>query len=421
VWRLHAIALSLLAAACCAAPAQAGPLGWSDPVTVARPGGSDVRTTATAVARDGSSRIAWAEANGAIASVRVAASGQVGAIRTVATGQGGEVRGLQMVATDRDEFVLVWATGTSLRYAAAHNRELFQRVHTFAHVGSYTSATPDIAALHGGTVAAIWRDFDFRRRDVVRYARRAPGRSFGTAHALRAGVYPQVEPTPDGGAVVAMEIGPIGHRTSVVASARRGAPAPGAFASVAGGVRFHRLASSRRARSVVLLWTTREQTPRVRARQVWPRVGTAYDVPGGPHPATFEAPQLGLGYAGEAIAAWPQYDNGYFDVASHGSPGGGPWSSATPLETQATGETGQAAIVFRPAGGAFVLYQSTIRQPGPVADQVVVVDPGQPAPVQAGALGPATSLGGLSSDWGGGAQLAAWPAPGGVSITFRRD
>ena len=235
--RLSAIPVCVLLAACCAAPAQAGPLGWSDPVTVARPGGSDARFTVTAVAPDGSSRIAWNEAGGAIASVRVTADGRVGAVRTVATGQGTDVRGLQMVATDRYEFVLVWTTGKSLRYAAAHNRESFQHVHTIARVGGYTSATPDIAALHGGTVAAIWRDYDFRRRDVVRYARRAPGRSFGAAHALRAGVYPQVAPTPDGGAVVAMEVGPIGHRTTYVASARRGAPAPGRHARAAARTR----------------------------------------------------------------------------------------------------------------------------------------------------------------------------------------
>jgi hypothetical protein len=325
-----------------------------------------------------------------------------------------------MVATDRYEFVLAWASGTSLRYAAAHNREVFQHVHTFARVGSYTSATPDLAALHGGTVAAIWRDYAYRRHDVIRYARRAPGRSFGTAHAMRSGVYPQLEPTPDGGAVVAIELGRLGHRTTYVATARRGAPVPGAFAPVAGHVRFHRLAASRRARSVVLLWTTREHAPRVRARQVWPHVGSAFDMPGGPHPATFDAPQLRLGYGGEAIAAWPQYDNGYHEIASLASPGGGPWSTAAPLETQATGSTGPPAIVFRPAGGGFVLYQRSRQQAGPVVYDVVVVDPNEPAPAQAQALGPGLVLGGLSGDWGGGAQVAAWPAPGGTSITFRR-
>lgn len=418
--RLVTLTLSLLVAACCATAAKAGPLGWSDPVTVARTGGSAVRATATAVAPDGSSRIAWTEAGGSIASVRVTADGRVGVVRTVATGQGGDVRGFQMVATDRYEFVLVWATGTSLRYAAAHNRELFRHVHTVARVGSYTSATPDVAALHGGTVAAIWRDYAYRRQDVIRYARRAPGRSFGRARALRAGVYPHVEPTPDGGAVVAIQVGSIGHRTSHVATARRGAPVPGAFASVAGRVRFHRLASSRRARSAVLLWTTREQPPRVRARQVWPRLGKAFDVPGGPHPASFEAPQMRLGYGGEAIAAWPQYDDGYREVGSLAPAGGGPWSNAAALETDSTGETGPAEIVFRPFGGGFVLYPRTRRQTGPVAYEVAVVDPGRPAPAQADALGPGTALRGLSSGWGGGAQVAAWPAPGGASIAFRR-
>jgi hypothetical protein len=50
---------------------------------------------------------------------------------------------------------------------------------------------------------------------------------------------------------------------------------------------------------------------------------------------------------------------------------------------------------------------------------VVVTDPGDPAPARAGALGPSAGLG-VSGDYGGGAQVAAWAAPGGVSIAFRR-
>lgn len=403
-----------------AAPAaHAAPLGWNDPVDVVRPGAAaEARLTATAVAPDGSSRVAWTDASGVVSAVRVTADGRVGVPQVVATGQGTDVRGMQMVATDRDDVVLVWARGTTLRYAAAHLRDAFHGSRVLAHA-NYTSATPDIAALHGGTVAAIWRDYAYGSDDVVRYARRAPGRSFGAAHALRPGVYPQVEATPDGGAVVAMEVGPLGHRATLVGRARPGASVPSGFAAVPGRVRFHRLAASRRVRRVELLWTTRESTTRVRAREVWPDVGVTRDVPGAPHPATYEAPQFALGYAGEAVAAWPQYDQGFHDVVSR-SVAGGPFDVPAPLETTAVGQTGVPQVLFDPVGGSAVLYARSREQAGPPVYDIVAADPATPAPAIAPVLGPTSSFAGLSGGYGGGAQVAAWPAGDGVSVAFRR-
>jgi hypothetical protein len=183
-----------------AAVVDAAPFGFTDPVQV---GDTPVVIDVAAAGPAGTGVVAWLDVAGEIHAVRIAANGVVGADHTVARGQG-TARGLRAVITDRGEIVLVWSSFSRERNAvvqiAASAAGTWGNLHTLGVVGSYTAATPKIAALSGGTVAAIWRDRQTPNgNDTVRYARRAPGRPFGAGRSLgHDGIYPDVAPTAAG-------------------------------------------------------------------------------------------------------------------------------------------------------------------------------------------------------------------------------
>ena len=87
------------------------------------------------------------------------------------------------------------STSGLMRYAVAAKGIGFSGARTLASVGVSSSATPQAAALRGGTVAVLFRDVrSGTSHGVLRYARRAPGGTFGSARSLGVdGVQPQVE------------------------------------------------------------------------------------------------------------------------------------------------------------------------------------------------------------------------------------
>ena len=189
---------------------------------------------------------------GRVWAARVRADGSLGSPLPAGSGQI-DVRDVQVAVTDRGELVVVWAAlvnrgngGSAVRYAVAAPGRSFSGARTLAAVGSNTGATPRMAALRGGTVAVIFRDTrPPRTGGVLRYARRAPHGSFGTARSLgRDGVGPEIQASPGGGALLAWGQGPLTRRALVVASAQRGAPLPGLATSVAGSVRSITLTAS---------------------------------------------------------------------------------------------------------------------------------------------------------------------------------
>jgi hypothetical protein len=138
---------------------------------------------------------------------RVRADGTTGSPLPAASGQR-VARDVQVAVTDRGEVVVVWAAlldrsgRSAVRYAVAAPGRSFSGARTLAAVGSYSAATPRIAALRGGTVAVIFRDTrPSGSSGVLRYARRAPHGAFGPARSLgRDGVGPQIAAAPGGGA-----------------------------------------------------------------------------------------------------------------------------------------------------------------------------------------------------------------------------
>ena len=143
------------------------------------------------------------------------ADGSLGSPLPAGSGQA-DVRDVQVAVTDRGELVVVWAAlvnrsngGSAVRYAVAAPGRSFSGARTLAAVGSNTGATPRMAALRGGTVAVIFRDTrPPRTGGVLRYARRAPHGSFGTARSLgRDGVGPEIQASPGGGALLAWGAG----------------------------------------------------------------------------------------------------------------------------------------------------------------------------------------------------------------------
>ena len=143
--------------------------------------------------------VAFADRSGRVWAARVRADGSLGSPLPAGSGQI-DVRDVQVAVTDRGELVVVWAAlvnrsngGSAVRYAVAAPGRSFSGARTLAAVGSNTGATPRMAALRGGTVAVIFRDTrPPRTGGVLRYARRAPHGSFGTARSLgRDGVGPR--------------------------------------------------------------------------------------------------------------------------------------------------------------------------------------------------------------------------------------
>ena len=264
---LLASAVALLALVASSVAAAAPPAGFTPPQTV----GSGLPVSGAIVAADAAggqpAAVAFADRSGRIWAARVRADGSLGSPLPAGSGQA-DVRDVQVAVTDRGELVVVWAAlvnrsngGSAVRYAVAAAGRSFSGARTLAAVGSNTGATPRMAALRGGTVAVIFRDTrPPRAGGVLRYARRAPHGSFGTARSLgRDGVGPEIQASPGGGALLAWGQGPLSRRALAVASAQRGAPLPAAATSVAGSVRSITLTASADGTAWVT-WTRRDSS-----------------------------------------------------------------------------------------------------------------------------------------------------------------
>jgi hypothetical protein len=159
--------------------------------------------------------------------------------------------------------VVLWASTGRIRFAVAPSGRSFSGSHALAAVASHTAATPRMAALRGGTVAVIFRD-----RGALRYARRAPGGTFGPVRSLgHDGVAPEIRATPGGGALLAWARGPLTRRALEVATARRGAALPGRGTSVAGRIRAFTLATGDDGTAWVA-WTRRDTATTGFARRI---------------------------------------------------------------------------------------------------------------------------------------------------------
>ncbi len=257
----------VLALATCPMATAAAPSGFTPPQTV----GAGVQVSGAIVAADAAggrpAAVAFADRSGRVWAARVRADGSVGSPLPAGGGQI-DVRDVQVAVTDRGELVVVWAAligrhtrGSAVRYAVAAPGRSFSGARRLAAVGSNTSATPRIAALKGGTVAVIFRDtHPPSQGGVLRYARRGPHGSFGTARSLgRDGVSPEIQASPGGGALLAWAQGPLTRRALMVASAPRGAPLPGRPSSVAGSVRSITLTASSDGTAWVT-WTRRDHS-----------------------------------------------------------------------------------------------------------------------------------------------------------------
>src|SRR3954453_14574736 len=236
------VAALLLAVSSVAAAAP--PSGFTAPATL----GANLHVASVVAAADAAggegAAVAFADSTGGVWAARVRPEGALGAPLPAASGQL-DVRDTSVVVTDRGELLVVWAAladrggNAAGRSAFAKPGQSFSGARTIATVGSNTGATPRVAALRGGTVAVVFRDErPPSRSGLLRYARRAPHGSFGAARSLgHDGVFPQIQATPGGGALLAWAQGSSPPRRALMfASVQRGAPLPGRESSVAGRV-----------------------------------------------------------------------------------------------------------------------------------------------------------------------------------------
>jgi hypothetical protein len=263
---LTALALAGALLATASVAHAAAPTGFTAPRIV----GATLHVTgavATASAPGRGAAAAFADDSGGVWAARVRADGSLGSPLPAASGQRA-VRDVQVAITERGEIVVVWGAlldrsgRSAVRYAVAARGRPFSAARTVAAVGSYTSATPHIAALRGGTVAVIFRDTQpLRQTGVLRYARRGAGGAFGTARSLgHDGVAPEIAAAPGGGALLAWGQGSLTRRSLEVAAAARGATVPGPSRSVAGRIRQFTLSAAPDG-SAWVAWTRRAGGP----------------------------------------------------------------------------------------------------------------------------------------------------------------
>jgi hypothetical protein len=290
----------------------APPTGFTAPQTL----GAGLRVSGAIVAADAAggqpAAVAFADGSGHVWAARVRADGSLGSPLPAASGQI-DVRDIQVAVTDRGELVVAWAAivsrssgGAAVRYAVAAPARSFSGARTLAGVGSNTGATPRMAALRGGTVAVIFRDTrPPRTGGVLRYARRAPHGSFGTARSLgRDGVGPEVRASPGGGALLAWAQGPLTRRALMIASAQRGAPLPGPATSVAGSVRSITLSASADGAAWVT-WTRRDPSGRTGfARRTRASNRSAVGPVQSLGTVAYGVPRVALAASGPVLATW---------------------------------------------------------------------------------------------------------------------
>jgi hypothetical protein len=422
---LLACSIAVLAFATCAVAGAAPPAGFSAPQTV----GAGLLAIGPIVAADAAGGqpavVAFADGTGRVWAARVRADGSPGSPLPVASGQS-DLRDLQVAVTDRGEIVVVWAAlvdrrgHSAVRYAAAAPGRGFSGARTLASVASNTSATPRIAALRGGTVAVIFRDtHPPRSGGVLRYARRAPGGSFGTARSLgRDGVGPEIEPAPGGGALLAWGSGPLTRRALVVSSARRGAPLPGRASSVAGRVRSITLAASADGTA----WVTWTRRGTIRTTGFARRTRSANVGAVGPvrslGTVAYGVPHVSFGPSGAVLAAWNARGPGVVATVGLASALGSGTLLGAPVAFDAGGFSQTSPIPAFAGATPLILFTRQIGSTGGVQAQAAVADP---------ASGDSTLLGLAGTNVTpavahiGDSLLAAWAADGGgVAVSVDR-
>jgi hypothetical protein len=235
----------VLVLAICPIAGAAAPTGFTPPQTV----GTNLQVSGAIAAADAAggqpAAVAFADRSNRVWAVRIGSDGSPGSPLLAGSFEP-FARDVQVAVTDRGELVVVWAASrgtyparSAVRYAVAAPGEPFSGARTLASVGSYTSATPRIAALIGGTVAVIFREtHPPHQGGVLRYAHRPPFGVFGNSRSLgRDGVSPEIQAAPGGGALLAWAQGPLTRRALMIAPVRRGAQLPDRPTSVAGSPR----------------------------------------------------------------------------------------------------------------------------------------------------------------------------------------
>ena len=431
--RVVAVVLAVAVAGLWAAvPVGAAPFGFTDP---ARAGAAPVVIDVAAAGPAGTGVVAWLDVAAEMHAVRIAANGAVGADHTLARGQS-SARGLQAVVTDRGEIAVVWSSLSGDRnevlQIAASATGAWGSLHTLGVVGSYTAATPQLAALTGGTVAAIWRD---RRtpsgNDTLRYARRAPGRMFGAGRSLgHDGLYPDVAAVADGGALLSWQRGPAGRQVAAIARARRGAPRPGVAHDVAGHLRFAAPLFAAADGAVAISWIRAESagTSTLHTRALAPSIGAVRDVDAQVSPSA--AAELAVGAGSTSIAAWGGWQpaSGGYRVFAAGVVKLDPWGTPVALHAKGTRDDGQPQPVILHGGGALVAWAKSRDEVNGLMYDAAIGRAGAPTPDEPQTLGPTVGhrgggrlvRGDVRLVRGGGRLIAAWPDPVvGVRIATR--
>ena len=423
---LLASAVAVLALAASSVATAAPPTGFTPPQTV----GPGLQVSGAIVAADAAggqpAAVAFADRSGRIWAARVRSDGSLGSPLPAAGGQI-DVRDVQVAVTDRGELVVVWAAlvnrgtgGSAVRYAVAAPGRSFSGARTLAMVGSNTSATPRIAALRGGTVAAIFRDTrPPRAGGLLRYARRAPHGSFGTARSMgRDGVGPEIDASPGGGALLAWGQGPLTRRALVIASAQRGAPLPGAATSVAGSVRSITLAASADGTAWVT-WTRRDSGGTTGfARRTRSKNRAAVGPVRSFGVVAYGVAHVALGASGNVLAAWNARGPGAAPNVLLASAQGNGSALGAPTIFDASGFSQTSPTPAWLRSTPLVLFTRQIPIGSGVQAQAVAADA---ATGDATVLADAQTIGTPAVAHSGEGLVVAWAAqPGGVAVSIDR-
>ena len=406
--------------------AAAAPPGFTAPQTL----GPGLQVSGAVVAADAAggqpAAVAFADGSGHVWAARVRADGSLGSPLPAGSGQL-DVRDVQVAVTDRGELVVVWAAlvnrtngGSAVRYAVAAPGRSFSGARTLAAVGSNTGATPRMAALRGGTVAVILRDTrPPRTGGVLRYARRAPHGSFGTARSLgRDGVSPQIQASPGGGALLAWGQGPLTRRALVIASAQRGSPLPGPATSVAGSVRSITLTASADGTAWVT-WTRRDSRGTTGfARRTRASNRSAVGPIQSLGTVAYGVPRVALGASGAALATWNARGPGAVSHVGLASAQGVGAGLGAPSMFDAGGFSQTSPTPAWLRSTPLVLFTRQIASTSGVQAQAVAADP---ATGDATLLADAGSIATPAVAHSGAALLVAWGAQGGgVAVSIDR-
>ena len=409
-----------LVLAVCSAAAAAPPSGFTAPATL----GTNLQVSGVVAAADAAggqdAAVAFADRSGGVWAARVRPDGSLGAPLPAVSGGQVDVRDVGVVVTDRGEVVVVWAAlldrrgHSAVRYAVAEPGRSFSGVHTLATVGSNTSATPRVAALRRGTVAVVYRDLrPGARSGVLRYARRAAHGSFGPRRSLRHdGVFPQIQATPGGGALLAWAQGSLTRRTLMVASAQRGAPLPGRASSVAGRVRSIGLFAGADGTAWVA-WTNRRTgalatgaARRIRASNI-AAVGPVRQL----GTVTYGSPHLALGADGQVFAAWNQRGPGAQPNVQLAAAAGSGASLGATSSFDAGGFSQTSPIPALLGSAPLVLFTRQVADAtGAVPPELAAADP---STGEATVLGGAGTIGAPAVAHAGASLVVAWAARGG--------